>query len=118
MPEASNVFVVNAGSSSLKYKLFRFPGAVEILAGSVEAIGEPSSRFTHTDHAAGASAAEDASVADHAAALSLVRAKLEASGVQVDACGHRVRGSGKPRGRFSFQVLSTSGSHPTSDVKK
>jgi acetate kinase len=75
---ARPVLVLNAGSSSLKYQLL-VPETGEVSAsGVIERIGEPGS-----------------DVADHAAALLLMRATLAADGVDLDAVpvravGHRV----------------------------
>jgi acetate kinase len=70
------ILVLNAGSSSLKYRLF--DGARTAAQGLVECIGEPGSE-----------------VADHAAALDRAAADLAAGGldpatVALDAIGHRV----------------------------
>ncbi len=70
-PDSSAVFVVNAGSSSLKYALVE---ADEHLGGGlVERIGEP-----------------DGQAADHTAAIGLAVRWLEATGHRVAAVGHRV----------------------------
>jgi acetate kinase len=76
-----NVLVVNCGSSSIKYSLFRMAGAaasdpsqgsgqVLVATGLVERIGESESRIVHT---AGAERAERrVAAADHRAAFALV----------------------------------------------
>jgi acetate kinase len=43
-----NIFVVNSGSSSIKYQLFRWPAEQPVCAGLVERLGLPDSRITHT----------------------------------------------------------------------
>lgn len=65
------VLVLNAGSSSLKYRLF--DGSQPRSGGLVERIGEPGS-----------------GVADHAEALRRVLGSPELAGVRLDAVGHRV----------------------------
>lgn len=42
-----NIFVINAGSSSLKYQLIRMPESVVICTGLVDRIGQPSSSISH-----------------------------------------------------------------------
>jgi len=76
-----NVLVVNCGSSSIKYSLFRTtgaaasdpaqpPGRTLLASGLVERIGEAESRIVHT---AGAERAERrVAAADHRAAFALV----------------------------------------------
>ena len=43
-----NIFVVNSGSSSIKYQLFRWPAEQPVCSGLVERIGLPDSVITHT----------------------------------------------------------------------
>jgi acetate kinase len=42
-----NVFVINSGSSSIKYQLIRMPDAVVICSGIVDRIGLDSSTIEH-----------------------------------------------------------------------
>lgn len=42
-----NIFVINSGSSSLKYQLFKEDADLPVCSGLVERIGEPESTFTH-----------------------------------------------------------------------
>jgi len=65
------ILVVNAGSSSLKYRLF--DGATAVAGGLVERIGEPGS-----------------GVADHDVALRRAAEDLDLPSVPLDAVGHRV----------------------------
>jgi acetate kinase len=65
------IFVLNSGSSSLKYRLFS--GRSEAASGLVERIGEPGSP-----------------VADHEAAFRRVAADLDLASLPLDAIGHRV----------------------------
>ncbi|MBC8085537.1 MAG: acetate kinase [Hymenobacter sp.] len=48
-----NIFVINSGSSSLKYQLFRWPQEQPLARGLVERIGLPDSQLTHTATPAG-----------------------------------------------------------------
>jgi acetate kinase len=93
-----NVLVVNCGSSSIKYSLFRMKDheSGEVLAsGLVEKIGEPASRLLHQ---AGPSKDEqDVSAPDHQAAFRLmIRALAEGPAAviagprDIQAVGHRV----------------------------
>ena len=45
----TQVFVVNSGSSSIKYQLIDVESAVSVLSGSVERIGEPGHPINHTE---------------------------------------------------------------------
>ena len=56
-----NIFVVNSGSSSLKYQLFRWPSERPLCSGLVERIGSAQAEITHRAfdaQAPGAPAAE------------------------------------------------------------
>ncbi len=93
-----NVLVVNCGSSSVKYSLYRMRdsrGGEVLASGLVERIGEPASRLTH--EAAGARAARDVEAPDHQAAFALMVRELTTgpravlgSLADIDAVGHRV----------------------------
>ena len=95
-----NIFVVNSGSSSIKYQLFRWPAEQPVCAGLVERLGLPDSVITHTVF----SAAEEPQqqqltlpLPDHAAGLRAVVGLLTATGTgviqdpaDIQAVGHRV----------------------------
>lgn len=111
-----NVLVVNCGSSSIKYSLYRMRDgeAGEVLAsGLVEKIGEPASRLTH--QAAGASVTRDVEAPDHQAAFGLMVEQLTvgpgavvAALSDIDAVGHRVvHGAERFRGsvRITREVI-------------
>ncbi|AYF99387.1 acetate/propionate family kinase [Protaetiibacter intestinalis] len=66
-----NVFVLNVGSSSIKYQVLDVDTGEVFAAGLVERIGVPGSGVT-----------------DHEAALAVVLAEL--AGVRIDAVGHRI----------------------------
>lgn len=86
------ILVINCGSSSLKYTLYR--GDQEQARGLIEKIGEPSSRFTRTS--LGAPRPEQMPVVtDHAQAIELMMQALRddrviAGAQEIEAVGHRV----------------------------
>jgi acetate kinase len=94
------VFVLNAGSSSLKYQLLDMATEAVRAAGIVERIGQDIGRLTHTRHpgtAAGKTTVAELAVADHQVAIERVIDLLTQpeTGVisdtgEIDAVGHRV----------------------------
>jgi acetate kinase len=92
------VLVINAGSSSIKYRLFAMEKERSIAAGLLERIGSPQARFDHQawdERGAENCGSELRSVADHRAALGWIVEVLEADGLLangrgIDAIGHRV----------------------------
>lgn len=95
-----NIFVVNSGSSSIKYQLFRWPAAQPVCSGLVERLGLPDSVITHTVFGADAEPQPQQltrPLPDHAAGLREVVGLLTAadSGViqdpaDIHVIGHRV----------------------------
>ena len=93
-----NVLVINCGSSSIKYSLFRMAdsrGGERIASGLIEKIGEPTSRIRH--ETAGRNDVRDVEAPDHRAAFALmVEALVRGPGAairglgDIDAVGHRV----------------------------
>ncbi len=69
----STVFVVNSGSSSIKYQVVDLETSEAVISGLVERIGEPGSP-----------------VADHTAGMLIVLEKLGNLGADIIAVGHRV----------------------------
>ncbi|MBF0673281.1 MAG: acetate kinase [Salinibacterium sp.] len=67
------VFVVNSGSSSIKYQLLDLESGEAVVSGLLERIGEPGSP-----------------IADHEFGMSIVLAKLGDRGDEIVAVGHRV----------------------------
>jgi acetate kinase len=111
-----NVLVVNCGSSSIKYSLFRMEsgGSEQVLAsGLVEKIGEAASRLRHK--AGGSDQTREVRSPDHQAAFGLmVQALSEGPGAvisgphEIDAVGHRVVHGAeqfKESARLSDEVL-------------
>lgn len=94
-----NIFVINSGSSSLKYQLFKTDSDQPVCSGLVERIGEPESTFTHkytiNDTQKRLSFTEPA--ADHRQAMEQVGRLLTRPDVavihhasEIHAVGHRV----------------------------
>jgi acetate kinase len=92
------VLVINAGSSSIKYRLFEMEEERSIAAGLLERIGSKQARFEHRtwdDDGEKTRVREISSVDDHRAALGWIVEVLEADGLLTkrggfDAIGHRV----------------------------
>jgi acetate kinase len=74
--DVRSVFVLNAGSSSIKYRVVDPVDGAALASGSLDRIGEPGS-----------------STADHAQALVEIRARL--AGIPIDAVGHRIVHGGR-----------------------
>lgn len=66
-----NVFVINSGSSSIKYQLIRMPEAETVCVGLIERIGQEGSTINHKTfkHGSKQSLKEVVSIPDHAAGL-------------------------------------------------
>ena len=101
------VLVINAGSSSVKYQLFKMPEGTVLAKGLVERIGDAGSRLSQT--AGGQTHDIGKSIADHEQAMSLILATLvdPQYGVLKDASeiasvGHRVVHGGE---EFSDSML-------------
>jgi len=81
-----HILVLNAGSSSLKWKLFRLPGGELIDGGLAERIGEGDKgrmKFGSTEITG--------AIRDHQAALEQLKKYLDGlEGISIDAVGHRV----------------------------
>jgi acetate kinase len=92
-----NIFVVNSGSSSIKYQLFRWPSELPACSGLVERIGSEQAVITHkvfTEAAAPVEQRLTLPLPDHEAGLSEVVRLLTAGVIQnpgeIDVVGHRV----------------------------
>ncbi len=101
------VLVVNCGSSSIKYQLFRMPEREVLAKGLVERIGEEGSRLKH--EAGGEKHAVEQAVADHKAGMQLITNTLTDPSVgvigsldEIGAVGHRVVHGGET---YSGSVL-------------
>lgn len=112
MSEAGNgspaVLTLNAGSSSVKWALFRIGARpVRTAAGQIERIGLPDGIVTVTDVATGQRERRAVAVPNHAASVQLLIDQLAqcGKGLSVQAIGHRVVHGGS---RYADpQVVST-----------
>jgi acetate kinase len=87
------VLTLNAGSSSVKWALFRMESPpVRTARGTIERIGLPDGMVTVTDVATGQKERRIAQVPDHAASVRLLIEQLARSGrgLSIQAIGHRV----------------------------
>jgi acetate kinase len=89
------VLVINAGSSSIKYQLYRMPEAQVLARGIVERIGEETSRLTHYYNDSTHSA--ETKIKDHQKGMELILDTLTDKDVgviedisRIGAVGHRV----------------------------
>ena len=105
-----NILVLNCGSSSIKYKLFRMPEGEVSAAGLLERIGEEVSVLSH--RAGEGKVRREGRVADHREGLRWVVDALmdpEHGAIggpsEIDAVGHRVVHGGE---KFTGSVLVTS----------
>lgn len=103
------IFVINAGSSSIKYQLFDMSTNLILGKGMCERIGLPKSRIIH--RAAGREIVRTMEIADHTMAIAQIFEILQDKtfGVikslqEIDAVGHRVLHGGAV---FSDSVLIT-----------
>ncbi|HEX7097185.1 MAG TPA: acetate kinase [Acidimicrobiales bacterium] len=90
---STTVLVINAGSSTIKYKLIDVSAGSAVATGMVERIGEDAGRVAHTY--GGKSVDRDLPVADHRDAMRQIVAAFDAIGPDlatagVAAVGHRV----------------------------
>jgi acetate kinase len=94
-----NIFVVNAGSSSIKYQLFRMPTEQPLCSGLVERIGLEEGKITHKIYVGGEEKiiTKTAPIPDHEAGLLTVKDLLCEPGIgviqnpeEISAVGHRV----------------------------
>lgn len=108
-----NIFVVNSGSSSIKYQLFKMPGKKPICSGLLERVGLEGSTITHKVFIGEDEKVikKDLSIADHEAGLKEVAALLtdKETGVikdpaEIDVAGHRVVHGGES---FAATVVIT-----------
>lgn len=78
-----NILVFNVGSSSVKFKLFKFPGEDLLLDGMLEGIG-------HEEQTLSMSKNEKVNAENHEMAINLVLKRIKSSGFKIDAVGHRI----------------------------
>src|SRR5690606_2808406 len=108
-----NIFVVNSGSSSIKYQLFRMPNEKPVCSGLVDRIGLGNSEITHKIFAEGKEQAIRKSLylKDHEAGLVEVNNLLTDDEVgvirdpnEIDVIGHRVVHGGE---KFTATTIIT-----------
>jgi acetate kinase len=104
------VFVVNCGSSSLKYRVVDVDSARTVASGLAERVGQPSGRLTHRP-ADGGQEVVERPLPDHATALSAVLDAFDTAGprladVGLTAVAHRVVHGGE---RFAAPALVDDG---------
>lgn len=101
------LFVINTGSSSIKYQLFDMPGGEWICQGLVERIGLEHSRIRHKEQHAGIEEEQELliPISDHAVGLAEVARLLgEERRASIQAVGHRVVHGGEA---FSATTIIT-----------
>lgn len=117
-----NIFVVNSGSSSIKYQLFKMPNEKPICTGLVERIGLENSLITHKLflNAEKKIIRRQLDLNDHEAALKEVVELLTDSQIgvihnpeEIDAVGHRVVHGGE-----SFASTTVITNEVKSEIKK
>lgn len=110
-----NIFVINSGSSSIKYQLFKMPNEQPVCSGLVERIGLENSLITHRLLADGAERIikKTLDIADNEAGLKEVAQLLtqgETSVIkdagEIDAVGHRIVHGGRA---FASTTIITPG---------
>ena len=108
-----NIFVVNSGSSSIKYQLFRMPSELPLCSGLVERIGLEEGIITHKVYRNGEEQVirKNTPIVNHEAGLLEVNNLLCEPGIgviqnpgEVDAVGHRVVHGGE---RFATTTIIT-----------
>ncbi|HQQ99078.1 MAG TPA: acetate kinase [Cyclobacteriaceae bacterium] len=107
------VFVINSGSSSIKYQLIQMPAGEVICTGMIDRIGLEGSSITHKTFQEGKEAVHKLAIriADHAAGLSEAARLLSDKDIgviktpdEIDAVGHRVVHGGEA---FSKTMIIT-----------
>src|SRR6187399_2710363 len=108
-----NVFVINSGSSSIKYQLIRMPDAQVVCSGLVDRIGQEGSSIHHKTFVNGNEQAKKDSmpILDHAAGLTAVSRLLTDANIgvikdpkEINVVGHRVVHGGES---FSKTIVIT-----------
>ncbi len=108
-----NIFVINSGSSSIKYQLIRMPGDTIVCSGLVDRIGLPGSTITHKiiNESKELVKTETRDIEDHAVGLREVARLLTDTEIgvirdpsDIDAVGHRVVHGGES---FAATIIIT-----------
>jgi acetate kinase len=99
-----NIFIINSGSSSIKYQLFKMPSELPVCSGLVERIGAADARIIHKTYKSNLEyvSTETLSLPDHEAGFSEITRLITdpVTGVikntgEIDVVGHRVVQGGK-----------------------
>ncbi|EHQ29996.1 acetate/propionate family kinase [Mucilaginibacter paludis] len=94
-----NIFVVNSGSSSIKYQFFKMPSVQPVCTGLVERIGQPTAAIIHKVNVNGAEQTVQLSLylADHEAGMLEIEKLLTDAAIgviqnpdEIEAVGHRI----------------------------
>lgn len=96
--ESRHIFVINSGSSSIKFSLYDMGREILLISGTLERIGETDTNLVYHEHVASGDIKthkEHLSISDHAAGLKQIFAILERSNAlgsieSLHAIGHRV----------------------------
>lgn len=108
-----NVFVINSGSSSIKYQLIQMPEATVVCSGLIDRIGQEGSTIHHKAFVHGSEKIKKESllIRDHAAGLTAVSRLLTDADIgvikdpnEIDVVGHRVVHGGES---FSETMIIT-----------
>lgn len=117
-----NIFVINSGSSSIKYQLFRMPSEQALCSGLVERIGLEQAAITHKTYQDGEEKVlrKTLELPDHEAGLKEVVQLLTDKQVgviknldHIDAVGHRVVHGGE-----TFAATTLIGPEVKAEIKK
>jgi acetate kinase len=117
-----NIFIVNSGSSSIKYQLFKMPSTQPLCTGLIERIGQPESVIKHTVLTTGKPEIieQTLNLPDHEAGLLQAVALLtdNTSGIirnpdEIDIVGHRVVHGGE-----KYTVATLIDENVKADIKK
>jgi len=108
-----NIFVINSGSSSIKYRLFQMPSAALVCSGLVERIGLENATITHKTYSNGAEETFNLAmdIPDHETGLDKVNSLLADAKIgviqdtsDIKVVGHRIVHGGE---RFSDITIIT-----------
>ena len=94
---SNKILAVNAGSSSIKFKLYLMPEEELLISGEAENIGQSTSQIAYTINKKRQS--ESLPLADHASAIENIIQILENSGIikekaEITGVGHRISHGG------------------------
>ena len=108
-----NIFVINSGSSSIKYRLFQMPSAILVCSGLVERIGLENATITHKTYSNGREETFNLAleIPDHETGLNKVNSLLTDAKIgvirdtsDIKVVGHRIVHGGE---RFSDITIIT-----------